>query len=296
MEEAIKISSISQCNDLLHEKTRHPLISIIRLDGGACLPSMQTELYAILLRNNTACCHNNGWKECDYCDATLIAFSPEKFIMADRSSILQTAKGYLLLLHPLLLKGTLLEEGIKKYAFFHFSPTEALHLSIRERNILCNEIEFLRSELNWGIDEYSRTILVNRLTLLLNYCLRFYKRQFITRHELNRELIVQAERIIESYFLPASSCRQKLPTVANIARTLNHSTDYLETLLIHETGYCSTEFIQIKRIEMARKQLMQTTKSIHAIACELRFPSTQYFCHLFKKLTGYTPLEYRLQN
>ena len=295
MKETIKISSISQCNDLLHEKTRHPLISIIELDGNIGLPSLQTELYAILLRNNNTCYHNNGWKESDYCDATLIAFSPEKFITTNRSDILQTATGYLLLLHPLLLRGTHLEEGIKEYAFFHFRPAEALHLSMRERNILCDEIENLRSELNWGIDEYSRTILVNRLTLLLNYCLRFYKRQFITRHELNRELIVQAERIIKSYFLPAS-CGQTLPTIANIARALNLSADYLETLLMHETGYCSTEFIQIKRIEMARKQLMQTTKSIHTIACELRFPSTQYFCHLFKKLTGYTPLEYRLQN
>lgn len=296
MKEAIKISTVSQCNNLLHEKTRHPLISIIELNDDVRLPALQMELYAILLRHNTACCCNNGWRECDYCDATLIALSPEKFISTESSNILQTARGYLLLLHPLLLKGTDLEEQIKRYTFFRFRPDEALHLSMREYNILCTELENLRAELNWGIDEYSRTILVNRLTLLLDYCLRFYKRQFITRHEYNCELVARVEHITENYFLSAHPCRLKIPTIASIAHTLNLSDAYLEALLIHETGYCGMEFIQMKRIEIARKQLLQTTKSIHVIACELGFQSTQYFCHLFKKLTGYTPLEYRLQN
>lgn len=296
MEKAIKINSISQCNHLLHVKTRHPLISIIELNATTDIPSLPIGLYAILLHDNAVCNSITGWEICDYCDATLITASPHKPISAKWNNILQHAKGCLLIFHPSLLHGTFLEKHIQEFTFFDFKLDEALHLSVRERNIIDNELKNLRLELDWGIDEYSHTILVNRLTLLLNYCQRFYKRQFITRHECNLKLLSQTEYIIETYFLSAKACHHELPSITTIARSLNVSTAYLEALLLHETGYCGIDFIQMKRLQLARKQLLQTNKSIHVIASELGFSSAQYFCSLFKRVTGYTPLEYRLQN
>ena len=296
MGKAIKIGTISQCNELLHEKTQHPLISIIELGGDTYMPALQMEFYAILLRDNASCHDTNGWQKCDYCDATLIALSPEKLITIESSGMLQANKGHLLIFHPLLLQGLSTEGVMKECLFFDFKFNEALHLSAREYHILLAAFCDIRAELHWGIDEYSRIILVNKLELLLNYCRRFYRRQFITRQETNRNIISQTDNIIENYILQPNTCHNAIPSIEPRAPTLTLSNASLATRPRHHTSHSSTEFIQKKRIEIARRQLLHTNKSIHDIACGLGFGSAQHFCHLFKKLTGYAPLAYRLQN
>lgn len=69
---------------------------------------------------------------------------------------------------------------IKKYTFFSYEVSEALHLSEEERSIVMDCLKIIRMELEYGVDRHSKTLLVNHIELLLNYCMRFYERQFIT--------------------------------------------------------------------------------------------------------------------
>lgn len=98
---------------------------------------------------------------------------------------------------------------IKKYTFFSYEVSEALHLSEDERNIMTDCLKIIRMELERGVDKHSKTLLVNYIELLLNYCMRFYERQFATRSHSNRDVLTRFEGLLDDYL------RANLPSVTD---------------------------------------------------------------------------------
>jgi len=122
-----------------------------------------------------------------------------------------------ILFHPDLLLGTSLGKTIKKYTFFSYEVNEALHLSEEERNIIMDCLRIIRLELEHGVDKHSKTLLVNYIELLLNYCMRFYERQFVTRSKANRDVLTRFEQLLDNYF-SGTFCRTKRLTYCQIFR------------------------------------------------------------------------------
>ena len=91
--------------------------------------------------------------------------------------------------------------------------SEALHLSEDERNIMTDCLKIIRMELERGVDKHSKTLLVNYIELLLNYCMRFYERQFATRSHSNRDVLTRFEGLLDDYFEGELAERDGLPTV-----------------------------------------------------------------------------------
>ena len=293
MNEIITVDTIQQCNKLLHEETLYPLVSVASLQNLKEGSLLQMSFYAVLMRmhtKNILC----GWMPCDYSDGTVVFLAPGQLLPVKGCGTGFAEPCLLLSFHPDFIKNTTLGKHFGDYSFFHYRQNEALHVSAREKRVLQNAVESIDDELRWGIDEYSKTLLLNKIELFLNYCARFYKRQFITRHEVNCDLVGRVDKLTHNYFLTHQVLTKGLPSAKYCARMLNLSPAYFEDLLRHETGKNIAEYIQLKRVSIAQEQLRRTDKSVAAIAEELGYTSPQFFCRLFKKLTGLTPSEYRL--
>ena len=237
----------------------------------------------------------NGRKNIDFQDGNLICIAPNQIIEIDNEVLEREGKmGWGLFFHPDLIRPTSLNDKIKDYNFFHYEVSEALHLSDKEKNILLESVKKIQSELQENIDVHSQNIIVSTIELLLNYCLRFYGRQMITRSQTNKTIIAQIEILLVAYF---SEVKDKgLPSVKFLADNVHLSSSYLSDLLKRETGKNAQEHIHFYLIEEAKNLLLNSEKNINEIAYGLGFEYPQYFNKLFKKKTGKTPMEYRNLN
>lgn len=296
--EVLEIETIHQCNCFFEEKTLHPLVGVVDLSktNWEHQKFLKLGFYAVLLEE---CPHEYfiyGRKKCDFSDGTLLFFSPGETIEIVKNNELFTSKGWLLTFHPELIKGTSLSLNMENYTFFNYQKEEALHISLREKNIIRRCLENIKEELHWAIDKYSRILVSKQIELLLDYCTRFYTRQFITRYLENKKLIAKVEHIVDDYFLSNKTNHIGLPTAKQCACKLHLSADYLEDLLKHDTGKTMYEYVQSKRMDLALKWLKETNKTVEQITKELGFSSVSYFNRLFKKIIGISPDDYKIRN
>jgi AraC-like DNA-binding protein len=154
----------------------------------------------------------------------------------------------------------------------------------------------LENELTENIDKHSQTLITSNIELLLNYCARYYDRQFITRKKANTDLLIRFENSLSSYFNSHELQNKGLPSVKYFAELLFLSPNYLSDLLKKETGKNAQDHIHYYLIEEAKNNLVNTNDSVNEIAYKLGFEYPQYFSKLFKSKTGMTAVEYRNLN
>jgi AraC-like DNA-binding protein len=242
-------------------------------------------------------CRNHiryGRKTVDFQDGSLLCISPNQLITIDNDvEIAENMQGWGLFFHPDLIRGTPLGYRIKDYTFFTYEVSEALHLSNKEKETLYDCIVKIQEELTQNIDYHSQNLLVSVIELLLNYCSRFYSRQFITRKSLNTDVVVKVEQILRFHFEHEDKTAVGLPSVKFLANQLNLSPNYLSDLLKRETGLNAQDHIHYAVIEEAKNLLIQSNQSVSEVAYSLGFEYPQYFSRLFKQKTGKTPIEFR---
>jgi AraC-like DNA-binding protein len=154
----------------------------------------------------------------------------------------------------------------------------------------------IRYELEHAIDKHSKKLVVSTIELFLDYCVRFYDRQFITRDEAHKGILERFETFLNNYFRSDQLQQVGLPTVAYCADGLNLSPNYFGELIKKETGTSAHEYIQSKVIDLAKEKIFDPSKSVSEVAYELGFKYPQHFTRLFKQQVGQTPLEYRNRN
>lgn len=301
MSSIIHLKSISEINSFINVDTRHPLVSVVDFSKGyENLPTgtrISADFYSLMFKNHCANHIKYGRQSLDFQDGSLICIAPKQVIeMNDETSEKTDPAGWGLFFHPDLLRGTALGETIDNYTFFSYETNEALHLSDKEKHILADCIHKIESELQENIDHHSQTLIVSNIELLLNYCLRYYGRQFITRKANNTSVVGQIERILKAYFTSENIKENGLPSVKYLAEQVHLSPNYLSDLLKKETGMNTQDHIHYYLIEEAKNILTQTNQSASEIAFALGFEYPQYFSKLFKQKTGFTPLQYRNSN
>ena len=131
---------------------------------------------------------------------------------------------------------------------------------------------------------------------MLNYCVRFYDRQFITRENINNDVLTKFEHLLHDYFYSNTVQELGFPLVGYFANQLNLSPNYFGDLIKKETGKSAQEHIHLKLIDVAKEKIFDTEKSVSQLAFDLGFKYPQHFNRMFKKSTGYTPNEYRMLN
>ena len=298
MDKILNLDSVDLYNKLYGLETLNPLVSVIDLNKATSsvdLIRFNYVIYALYLKLEKACDIKYGRQTYDYQEGTIVCFAPGQTAETNPTTDKVQVNAHGILFHPDLLRGTSLGKNIKKYTFFSYEVNEALHLSEEERSIVMDCLKIIRMELEHGVDKHSKTLLVNHIELLLNYCMRFYERQFITRGKTNRDVLTRFENLLDEYFESTLAEQDGLPTVKYFADKLCLSSNYFGDMFKKETGKSPQEYIQEKVIELAKERISGTADTVSQIAYSLGFQYPQHFCRLFKKRVGYTPSEYRAQ-
>jgi AraC family transcriptional regulator, transcriptional activator of pobA len=231
-----------------------------------------------------------GQSSYDFDEGTLVFMAPHQVTSASREAELE--EGWGLFFHPDLLNSSILGQKISSYSFFQYQSNEALFLSEEEKTTIGDCLEKIRKEISNNMDRHTRQLILDNIQLLLNYCRRFYDRQFLTRSEINNDFVQKFEAILKQHF-EKSLVDSGLPDVEYFASQLNLSAYYLSDLLKKYTGKTTLEYIHLQIIDRAKSMLWGTSKSMSEIAYELGFEYPSHFTKLFKSKTGMAPTEYR---
>lgn len=299
MEKVIDLQTVDVYNKLYGLETLHPLVSVVDLTEATHIVNhiqMNYGLYALYLKGGNDCEIKYGRRIYDYQEGTIVSFAPGQIAEVNMTKDEVRPKVYGLLFHPDLIRGTSLGQNIKNYGFFSYLSNEALHLSQREKEIVLDCFNKIKQELLHPIDKHSKQLIAMNIELLLNYCSRFYERQFITREIANRDVLEKFELYLNNYWEESDSTDKKLPSVAYFANKMFLSPNYFGDLIKKETGKSAQEYIHFNLIERAKDRIAGSDLSISEIAYELGFTYPQHFGRLFKKHTGMTPNEYRKLN
>jgi len=298
VDEIIKIGSIAQYNSLRGVTTKHPLVSVIDLSKAQPMParSFNFGVYAVGLKELNNGQLRYGRNYYDYQEGSLIFIAPGQVVGVEAGVDPSTPKGWVLIFHPDLINGTPLGKHIQEYSFFSYDVNEALHLSDKEKSIVIDCLLKIEYELDQNIDKHSKRLIASNIELLLNYCIRFYDRQFITRDNANKGILERLEALLKDYFSSDKPQHEGLPSVAYCAEALHLSPNYFGDLVKKETGRTAQEYIQSKVIDVAKERVFDMNKSVSEIAYELGFKYPQHFTRLFKQKTGVTPNDYRMMN
>lgn len=299
MEKIEKLISVSQFNVQRGQETLHPLVSILDQSKSIKIEAKKylSELYVIFLKDIRCEDFHYGRNKYDYQEETLIFIAPNQTFGFDLpDDILIQPSGWALVFHPDFIRSTALGRTIKDYSFFSYDANEALHISSREKQIVIECFTKIKEELERGIDKHSKTLIINNIELFLNYCVRFFDRQFITRENLNKDLLNKFEHLLNEYFESSLPQIDGLPSVTYCAEKLNLSANYFGDLIKKETGKTAIELIQSKVIDFSKDKIFDQSKTISEIAFELGYKYPQHFTRLFKKKVGVSPMEWRRLN
>ena len=280
-------------------RPEHPLVSVISLDefkppAGNSRISVVFDFYIISLKKNLEGTINYtyGQQQYDFNEGFMFFIAPKQIFSFDADHDFKST-GWMLLVHPDFLWSTPLAKTIKQYEFFNYSANEALFLSEKEETTIAGIVQLIKQEYHANIDKFSQGLIVAQIELLLQYCDRFYNRQFITRKISSHQILNRVEEMLDGYFNSDDLVKNGLPTVQVIAEHLNISPTYLSSLLKALTGQSTQQHIHGKLIEKAKEKLSVTGLSISEIAYDLGFEHPQSFSKLFKSKTNLSPLEFR---
>jgi len=290
-----RFETINDYNVFNNNPTLHPLVSVVDLSMAAPRQGskMYFGFYTILLKDVKCGDLVYGRETYDYQEGTLVFMAPGQVAGMNSNGETYQPKGYALIFHPDLIHGTSLGKHIPDYNFFSYQSSEALHVSEQERKIVLDCFSKIRYELERAIDKHSKKLIVSNIELFLNYCVRFYDRQFLTRDKVHHGILERFETLLNDYYHSEQPQITGLPSVAWCADRLHLSSGYFGDLIKKETGKTAQEYIQSKVIDVAKEKIYDLNKSVNQVAFELGFKYPQHFTRLFKQRVGHTPNEYR---
>ena len=292
--EEVFLNTVQDFNDYQGVETLHPLVSVVHVENTEHIQEcvMHYGLYAIYLKENKGCKLSYGRTPYDFDEMTVTSFAPGQVVKVEPNPDVPFAKFTALVFHPDLLNRTALGRQMSRYEFFDYSSTEALHLSVQEVEVFRGVITMIEQELHHAIDKHTRELIISNIELLLNYCLRFYDRQFITREEINHSVVKRFMELLDDY-ISSKALREGLPTVAYFADKCCLSSGYFGNLVHVETGRTAKDIISDHVLAYAKQLLNDEALTITIISERLGFDYPQHFIRFFKSHTGKTPSAFR---
>ena len=292
--EEVFLNTVHDFNDYQGVATLHPQVSVVHVENTEHIREcvMHYRLYALYLKENKGCKLSYGRTPYDFDEMTVTSFAPGQVVKVEPNPEVSFAKFTALVFHPDLLSRTALGRQMNRYEFFSYSSTEALHLSAQEVEVFRGVLAMIEQELHRAIDKHTRELIVSNIELLLNYCLRFYDRQFITREEINHSVVKKFLDLLDDY-IASKAQSEGLPTVAYFADKCCLSSGYFGNLVRVETGRTAKDIIADHLLAHAQQLLNDEALTITLISQRLGFEYPQHFVRFFKSHTGRTPSAYR---
>jgi AraC-like DNA-binding protein len=299
METIFSIDSITMLHEISgYEKPTHPLVTV--MDVSKIKPLHEAKeakvrlgFYCISMKSNVEEGMKYGRQYYDFQEGSLIFIEPNQVATFDIAAPGKNAEGWMLCIHPEFIRGSGLAKIIDQYSFFSYAANEALHLSDKEKLTLTNIVETINDEIAQNIDTFTRKLLLNNIELILNYCDRYYGRQFLTRTNSNKDIITRFNQLLKKRFQSDLLEEQGIPSVKELATTLGYSSYYLSDLLKKETGKGTQDYIQEQLLQQAKDMLISTNIPVNQIGYQLGFEYPAHFSKFFKNKVGMTPTKYR---
>jgi len=299
----LHIDTISQAHHTMGlPQPKHPLVSVVQTKDLRPIMDFSgmkvvDHLYQITLKDIGCGNLYYGKNSYDYEGGTLVFTSPGQVTMIEGDMPeVEDTKGWMLAFHPDLIRKSGLADKIDTYSFFNYDVNEALHLSEDELNTIEEILSKIVKEYSQNLDKHSQNLIISNIELLLDYCTRFYDRQFYTRSNLNSDIVSKFERLLKEYYQAGKAPDSGLPNLQYFASRLTFTSSYLSDLLKKETGKTAQEHIHLFVINKAKNILLNSGSSISEIGYSLGFEYPQHFSNLFKSKTGMSPREYRNLN
>lgn len=293
MSKIMKVKNVGDYSRYLGHTDRHPLVSVI--DYAEVSPIRHSlnnySVYGIFFHNEAGIDLAYGCGKYDYKKGTVICVAPGQIGGKEDNGERVMLTGWALLFHPDLLHGAPLEKTIKNYSFFDYRVNEALHMTDEEHDIFVSLMRQIRDELQNRHDQLQNAIIIGYIELVLNFCQRFYNRQFITRKLENSDILMKFNSLLRDYFEEKIQLTLGIPTVQYCADKLCMSSNYFGDMIKRTTGDTASNYIRQYVIQRAKNELI-TGVSIGQVADELGFEYPQHLSRMFKRLTGMTPSDY----
>ncbi len=298
MSKVVYIKSISDIHEYLClPAPSHPLITVLphsvfkdKVKNGT---RYAFDLYQVSLKDGIACAMGYGRNAYDFKNGSMVFISPGQEASANNVEVAPDAIGWTIAFHPNLIKHSVLAKKIKQYTFFKYEIDEALHLSEKEVEIVSGISAKIEYESTQNIDRHTQALIRSNLELLLDYCVRFYDRQFYIRADLNKSYVSKFEKLLNDYYLSDRPLSIGIPSVQYCGQELGLSPYYMSDLLKRETGKNALELIHLFLVEKAQILMSESELSITQISYELGFEYPQHFSKLFKSKVGMSPREFR---
>lgn len=302
MKDITRVKTITEVHDLFgFEKPQHPLITVLPIDERMTKfdygqGRYTFDFYQISLKEGIRGTLSYGRNSYDFHEGVMTFIKPDQVVAVENSDDYQEGTGWTLLFHPDLLRKSALGRTIEDYSFFNYEVHEALHLSDEEKRSLTELADKIKREYRQNIDKHSQQIIITNIELLLNYCKRYYDRQFYTRTNLNKDVISKFEEIVREYHKSGKPAQLGVLSVKYCAKAMAMSSNYLGDLIKNETGRSPKDHIQDYIIEKAKTAIVSTNQTVSEIAYSLGFEFPQGLNRLFKAKTGMSPTAYRNLN
>ncbi len=293
MSKIMKIKNVSDYSRYLGHTDRHPLVSVINYaEVSPIRHSLNSySVYGIFFHDQQDIDLTYGCGKYDYKSGTVICVAPGQIGGKEDNGERVMLTGWVLLFHPDLLRGTPLSKNIKQYTFFDYRVHEALHMTDEEHDIFVSLMQQIRNELQKPHDELQNAILIAYIELVLNFCQRFYNRQFTTRKLENSDILMKFNNLLNDYYEKNAQLTLGLPTVQYCADKLCMSSNYFGDVIKKTTGDTASNYIRQYVIQRVKNELA-TGASIVQVADDLGFKYPQHLSRMFKQQTGITPSEY----
>lgn len=295
MEKILKLRTIDDYNKHLGVRTLHPLVGVIDFTKMESMPHGKKEygFYCIYLKELLCGTMEYGRSQYDYQEGTLVFIAPGQTAGVNDGEVTLNPKGMALIFHPDFLYDTPLANLINRYSFFSYSSNEALHMSDKEKETIIHCFREIQTELENSIDRHTKHIVCSHIETFLNYCERFYDRQFITREISNQSILKRFQNYISDYFNSGNPNLEGIPNISQCAAKFRLSPNYFSDLVKKESGMTPQEFIHNYIVGLVKRDLLNSNLSVSEIAYSLGFKYPHHLTRLFKKVTGLTPNQYK---
>ena len=289
----LKVKNVNDYGKYVGCAEQHPLVCVV--DYAAVSPVHSSlndySVYGIFFHDEAELELAYGRGRYDYKQGTVICVAPGQIGGKEDDGREIALTGWALLFHPDLLHGFPLEKDIKDYSFFDYRINEALHMTYEEQEILVSLMRQIQTELSGKHDELQNAIIVGYIELVLNFCRRFYNRQFMTRKIENSDILVRFDRLLRDYFEDKLQLTLGMPTVQYCADKLCMSPNYFGDVIKKTTGDTASNHIRRFVIQMAKNGLA-AGETVSQVSDRLGFEYPQHFSRMFKKQEGFPPSEY----